>query len=788
MTLKNLIIFTFLLATGTFSFAQKQDFNNYKTLQSVGIIPKDFNTSTADKIKADMAVKRENFTEEEQKEFANNIHNSVDELLQSGMITYGDEISLYVQKVAQKLLKDDEETFKKLRFYTLKSNITNALSTDQGIILVTTGLISQLTSEAELAYVLSHEIVHYTEKHAMEWYEFSNDKDVVRKIKEMSTYSKEREFEADAKGINMYLKAGYSKDYLTSLFDVLAYSYLPIDEIPFPETYFNSALCDIPKKKFPKEKYDIKMDENYDDRRSTHPNIKKRKEKALETADSLENWGTATNLLGLAEFEYIRDVARFERLRTDMLDKAYDQAIYTIFILEKKYPSSLFLSRMKSQAWYGLSVAKGNANDEFLEYEYEEEYYDEESFGFGKEGEIATLQGFLDKLNGIETATLAARVVQDCRKQFPEDPEIKELWNRTMKQLVINRKFEFEEFSPVTYNEYLKKTKEKNVEEGKVFSAEEWDKMTKYQKIRNKRKVAEETKVLDSTNYYLYNVSDVISDTEFVAIHEKYKDYEPDDYMSDFFEDYEFDDYEMTRREKRALRKERKNREKEENLYGEPVELSDILVVDPYVVQYEGNDIHPEKSEKLEAIFIEAFQEVAQNRQLTFATIGRAKLSEMNTETFNQKCLYISLMNQINQYMAKNTFPVDYSELLALEKDKENRKVIFVAMVNDFEEREYYDFDYGRPTLRSRIKAKFKKPQNASMFMIIMDPKTQEIAMQNRILFKKTTNKKDIREQLEKLLDTKVENEEEFEMDEEILEELETPSEENENTEEGEGN
>ncbi len=100
------------------------------------------------------------------------MHYGIDKILQSGLVIYGDDISNYVTKVANKLLKKEPKLRKELRFYTIKSNVTNAFSTDQGIIVVTSGLISQITSEAHLAYILAHEIAHYTEKHVVEGFEY----------------------------------------------------------------------------------------------------------------------------------------------------------------------------------------------------------------------------------------------------------------------------------------------------------------------------------------------------------------------------------------------------------------------------------------------------------------------------------------------------------------------------------------------------------------------------------------------------------------------------------------
>ena len=252
------------------------------------------------------------------------------------MVSYGDEITEYINKVADHLLEKNPKLRKELRFYTLKSNVTNALSTKQGIILVTTGLISQLTNEAQLACILAHEISHYTEDHVIDSYEYkTNTRRVRDKIQDLANFSKEKEFEADYKGIELYNERGYSKEHITSIFDVLMYSYLPIDEIPFPKDYFNNDLCFVPIDAFPDRDYKIKAIEDYDDSRSTHPNIRKRKERAIEAIDEIRKWGDVTYAIGQEEFIYVRKLARFESIRTDMLDAQYGNALYTIFLLER---------------------------------------------------------------------------------------------------------------------------------------------------------------------------------------------------------------------------------------------------------------------------------------------------------------------------------------------------------------------------------------------------------------------------------------------------------------------
>ena len=195
------VVFLGLFVFLSFGLSAQQDFNHFHNLRAEGPIPEDFTLRAYRKISDDLAENRVEMKASREKVFLERVHYAINDLLHSGVVVYGDEVSAYVGQVADKLLAKDQVLRKKLRFYTIKSNQTNAFSTYQGIIFVTTGLVSQLTSEAELAYVLSHEIAHYTENHVVETFDYKvNNRRNADRIEALSNFSKDNEFEADKLG------------------------------------------------------------------------------------------------------------------------------------------------------------------------------------------------------------------------------------------------------------------------------------------------------------------------------------------------------------------------------------------------------------------------------------------------------------------------------------------------------------------------------------------------------------------------------------------------------------
>lgn len=509
MKTKYLIIILFLIQNSPFFSQLNTDFNEYKTLQSQGIIPDDFKLSTAEKIKRDILIDRPDLPKQYREKFYKGIHNSIDDILKSEACIFGDPISIYLKEIAQKLLSNDMETYNKLRFYTLKTNETNAFSTDQGIIFFTTGFISQVSTEAQIAYVMAHEISHFKRQHVLERF-LKNTKLTTQSYSELSSYSKERELEADADAIELYKHAGYSMDLIEPTFDVLMYSYLPFDEMKVPLDFFNSNEFFMPKFKFPTDNFAITAEENYNDSKSSHPNISKRKKQVVDVLDNSTAWSGKDFLLGETRFTEIRNIARFEYIRNSIIELDLTNAIYSIFILQKEFPNSKYLDAMNAKAWLTLAQAKSIG----MMKPFESKIH--------KEGEIATLHAIFRKLEKVEAASLALRMIYDIQLKYPHDTEIQAIYDRMIDAAARTKQFEVKNFSKMGYNQALERNKIYNdsiasipADTTKTVVAE--TKESKYEKIKKKRSAdgVIESEVFDTTRYYLYGMADIIFDSTF---------------------------------------------------------------------------------------------------------------------------------------------------------------------------------------------------------------------------------------------------------------------------------
>lgn len=352
----------------SFLNAQSVDFDNYQILKSQGILPKEF-SKTFDYHKKDS---KQSYSNQKKKD-ASLSSQYLDDLMHSGDVLYNDQVGEYLNKIMRVIL-DANGISDEVRVYVLKSDMTNAFAFQRDVILVTMGLISQASTEAELAFILSHEYVHYRDKHIeVEYNENLRIEKAERKTKRLtqdevdylkSRYSKDLELKADAGGLELFLNTPYNIDAVSTTFDVLRFSNLPFEEEEFPMSFLESPYLKINQKYFLKDVAPVVIDpekEKEDSKLSSHPDIETRRTEMLSKLDGVTSGGNKDFVVSEDDFYKYRKMCRFEVCRLQLLYQDYANALYSGFILLQDDPNSVYLKRVVVRALYGLSTY-ANAN------------------------------------------------------------------------------------------------------------------------------------------------------------------------------------------------------------------------------------------------------------------------------------------------------------------------------------------------------------------------------------------------------------------------------------------
>ncbi len=357
------LCFYFFIFLGVSFLSQAQDFNNYQNIQSNGNIPEDFLTLSSSKYQSDqkrIAGDESKFEKKTKRQFYLESNFMINELLLNGKVLYNDPLGNYVNKVLDELLKNKAGLRKSIRAYVVLSPIVNAYATDNGTLFINIGLLAKLKTEAQLAFVLGHELTHYEKEHVLNRY-VHNEKLVKGKItfggSEVesqlflkTSYAKEQEMEADLNGVDLILSTSYNPlagvqvmQILGSLhpFEARTHEYAKLVN---PEAEVNFAykpifLDSIHEKEVSEEEH------------LTHP--------ALATRIDKINQKIGANGLGKKDFVApeqdfltMTKQAQFELSKLYLLKGNYISALYAAHQLLQDYPESTYLKDILCKAYY----------------------------------------------------------------------------------------------------------------------------------------------------------------------------------------------------------------------------------------------------------------------------------------------------------------------------------------------------------------------------------------------------------------------------------------------------
>jgi len=133
-------------------------------------------------------------------------------------------LNAYVRRVICDLAGDQCPS---LRVYILDDPENNAFTAPNGMVVVWTGLLLRSQNEAELAFVLGHELTHYLKRHTLQNFEKTTNTAGFLAVLSIGTaglaslpagllalgalasYSRDQEREADAGGFELVVRKGY---------------------------------------------------------------------------------------------------------------------------------------------------------------------------------------------------------------------------------------------------------------------------------------------------------------------------------------------------------------------------------------------------------------------------------------------------------------------------------------------------------------------------------------------------------------------------------------------------
>jgi hypothetical protein len=230
-------------------------------------------------------------------------------LFESGQLYVGwDSVENYVNLILKKIAPTD--TNKNIHIYIVNDAEFNAYTIYDGSIFINIGLIANVKTEAALAYIISHEYVHYKKGHVRKGFlesirteKISDQENYSKLIISRSEHSKQYEFIADSLGALLALKAGYSIDGAFSNFNIIKH-----------------LEHNLPK-------------DGKDEQLSTHPSVELRIDKYSAISNHLDHDSSYYRNFIISEkwFENVKKSSKYELLNWYLTNNQFESCIESAF-------------------------------------------------------------------------------------------------------------------------------------------------------------------------------------------------------------------------------------------------------------------------------------------------------------------------------------------------------------------------------------------------------------------------------------------------------------------------
>lgn len=666
-----ILTFTFIVLILSGLKAQK---NEFKTLKSSGTVPRDFLTLSSHDFNeaAETQIKKSDRrrTAKYKESFLEKSNFYINRLLRSGSILFNDSITNYVRDVADVVLKDFPEIRDEIRFYTAKHSSVNAFSTDAGIIIFNTGLLAQLENEAQLAFVIAHEVVHFYKKHGITGY--IEEKMVSEEISEMDSWatterfylaknsrSREMETEADETGFKKFFaSSGYELEAALGVMDVLQYAYLPFNEIKFSTSFLTNQYFTIPEEYLLEELSTISIGDDYDDDMSSHPSVRKRRDKLADLIRLEKGEKGKRFIVSENRFQRMRKLARYETIRKHMIERDYPRAIYDSYVMMQDNPNDRFLQKVVAGALYGVSMYKSKHTDRPVISDYDD-----------IEGESQQVYFILDEMSDEWANVVALQYAWRVFKLHPDDKYLQKITDQLMLNMVEEEKMHLSDFYDRSREDIM--AERDSLEQVETEEEKEDEPQSKYDRIREKSK---ESQLTRGEEAYRFAFVDMLNDKTFRDGFDKAEEIAKE---NDEEDDVSYDDF---RQELNEAKK-----EKQASKLGHKVGVSKVFMIDPLFLKFDerkDEEIKFFKTEQLQQVMSDMIQQTSTSVGLQAVMMDPWDLAVDDVDRYNDIAILKDWMTEFYNHDDLKIVPFAANDAYAVMDEYNIRYLNWVGVVS----------------------------------------------------------------------------------------------------------
>jgi hypothetical protein len=323
---------------------------------------------------------------------------SLNEMYSDNCLMQGDQITRYLDSILNRIVSANSMLQgTKYHLMTIRTLIPNAYSYGDGLILYNLDMIVKMKSEAEIAYVLCHELAHdildhaflgeikrieifnsASYKHEIRYAVYSKYKkqyqlDLIQKKYKAVQMRRSRtdEIAADSLGLLFLNNAGYDPVQAITQMEHLDRS----DELPFSthldlKSFFSFSTLKFKENWLHNQDSSINIGNSYSvydlpDSLKTHPDCKVRKAN-IESLIRQKNLVLNEKTKSVGNYNFIKDLAMDEEIRLLIANEDYSKALFYLINL---YLSDTACQYKKLQLVHSLiRIAEAKKNHSYTDF------------------------------------------------------------------------------------------------------------------------------------------------------------------------------------------------------------------------------------------------------------------------------------------------------------------------------------------------------------------------------------------------------------------------------------
>jgi Zn-dependent protease with chaperone function len=367
--------------------------SNYTPIRVLDTIPQAIHDSLTRKLSKNKSIDRSAQVRKLVNKLTADRNEKIIKLYNDGYFMTEGEIAGYLNSILEVIQTANPEIPRDIHLFPYRSEEPNALSFGEGTIGVMLGLLSRLEREEDLAFVICHEIAHYTHDHVnkgiLEYARINYDKAVAQQIQQIkvneyqrysnlkklldnlgltiSRHSRVHEFEADSIGYLYYRNTPYANRSPVRLLEVLDSVDIPEDrqaldlkdyfnfqDYPFKQNWLAYMRSNIQYKKPGSSEF------GDSDTTHTHPDCKRRILAIKRIEQKLGSPPSVLSNLDQSLHTRVRAISAFEVVKSTYDFKKYGLSLFKILQLQKKYPKNIYLQAMCGRTLYYLYLSQKN--------------------------------------------------------------------------------------------------------------------------------------------------------------------------------------------------------------------------------------------------------------------------------------------------------------------------------------------------------------------------------------------------------------------------------------------